>query len=153
MGEKSVCGIDLGTTNSVITMWRNGKVQVLLNKRNESTMPSCVAFLEDGSLIGSSALAQQHVNPLNTIIEAKRIIGRKLGQLQNVLNYLPFAVIADEFERPYFDLPNISAEKIYAEQISAMILKQLKEEAECYFEQEVRIICIFFNMEKIAKLF
>lgn len=140
MGESPVYGIDLGTTNSCIGIWRNDDVEILPNKCKERTTPSCVAFVDNGVLVGSSAIAQQCNNPSNTIFDAKRFVGEKFDRVSRTLKYLPFKVAKDDDGRPTYDiLVNGIMQKIYPEQIAAIVLQKLKEEAECYLSKEVKI--------------
>lgn len=88
MAVAPVFGIDLGTTNSCIAVWKDCGVEILPNKFGENTTPSCVAFTQEGILVGSAALAQQSTNPANTILEVKRIIGQKFNTIAKDMKYL-----------------------------------------------------------------
>ena len=72
-------GIDLGTTNSAIAVLREGKPLMVPNRHGETTTPSVVAYTADGVLVGQDALDQAAANPMNTIIGAKRFIGKQLS--------------------------------------------------------------------------
>lgn len=159
-----VCGIDLGTTNSCIGDWVDGSVKILKNSAGKTTTPSCVAFIGSEVLVGDLAFEQQTVNTSNTIFDAKRIIGKRYGIISNELDNLPFAVISDENDRMQYvismdkedegdgslDLTKspdeISAIKEeedvhlakYPEEISAIVLKKIKEDAEKCLKQEVK---------------
>lgn len=136
MTDKPVFGIDLGTTNSCIAMFKNGKITTLDNKYNKSTTPSVVAFTPDGSLVGELAISQQCLNPQNTIFEAKRIIGQKFDRIKR--QYLPFKITQDNKDRPCYNVQVHGApQQILPEQIAALILKDLKESAEFIIQQKV----------------
>lgn len=140
MAETPVFGIDLGTTNSCIAMWKDGQVKILSNRFHENTTPSCVSFGEDGIVIGHSALTKLISNPQNTIFDAKRIIGQRYEAIQNILNRFPFAVTPDEFGYPKFDVvAGGEPKRFHPEEISALVLKQLKDDAECEIQQEVNV--------------
>lgn len=138
MAEKLVFGIDLGTTNSCIAAWENEEVIIVPNKLGNNTTPSSVAFTQVGIAVGSVALAQQIGNPMNTIFEAKRIIGQNFDTIENDLKYLPFNVSKDERGRAKYNVKLEGESKLFsAEEISAIILCQLKENAQSRLEQEV----------------
>lgn len=149
MAETRVCGVDLGTTNSCVGIWMDGKVEILSNSLKENTTPSCVAFLNDSILVGNSALAQQNLNPENTIFDAKRTIGQKFGKVDNISKYLPFGIFEDSGGRPCYQVMVQDQTKIvWPEQISAIILKQLKADVESTHHQKVNfyeILTVIFN--------
>ena len=134
--ETYAVGIDLGTTYSCIAVWQDGKVTVNPNEHKQRTTPSVVAFTDTACLIGEAALQQSSANPLNTIFEAKRIIGRKLhdATVQEDMERYPFRVVASQQEdadsKPAF-LVTYKGEEVlfHPEQISAFILAQLKRDA------------------------
>lgn len=141
--DAPVYGIDLGTTNSCIAVWKDGGAKILANSFNLNTTPSCVSFADDGVVIGYSALGKLTSNPRNTIFEAKRLIGRKYEPIKKLLNCFPFAVESDEAGYPEFNVQVRNDAKRYSpEEISALVLKKLKEDAEIRTQQEVSInIC------------
>lgn len=136
VADTPVFGIDLGTTNSCIGAWRNGDVEILSNRFKENTTPSCVAFAKTGILVGNSALAQENINPSNTIFEAKRVIGQKFDQIQRISKYMPFVIAQDNEGLPFYKVKH----GFYPEQISAIVLKQLKEDARFCHQQEVKMV-------------
>lgn len=140
MASTPVFGIDLGTTNSAIARWINGSPEIVANSSHQNTTPSCVAFTEFGFTVGDKAIEQQNANPKNTIFEAKRIIGKTFETVQKEFRRWPFKFSKDENGRPKY---NVNLENqpqlFYPEEISAMVLKDLKENAEIRVQQEVSV--------------
>lgn len=134
--DKPTFGIDLGTTNSGITMFKGGKIIILDNRFKKSTTSSVVAFIPDGSLVGELAISQQLLNSQNTIFESKRIIGQKFDRIKQ--QYLPFEITQDNKGRPCYNVQVQGVpHQILPEQIAALILKDLKESAEFIIQQKV----------------
>ena len=150
--SKYTIGIDLGTTFSCVGVWRNGKVEIIPNLLGERTTPSIVSFLNDKILIGNQAKSQIIRNYENTIYEIKRLIGRKYTDktVEEDMKLWPFIIEKDENNNPQI-IVNYKGEKrkYYPKEISAMILKQLKEDAEKYLEEEIKDVVItvpaYFN--------
>lgn len=143
MAETPVLGIDLVTTNSCCALWLNGEVIIIPHKSNQNTMPSCVAFTEDGILVGQSAVDQQCNNPENTIFEAKRIIGLDHETVERNMKYLPFRMSKDDADRYKYHVQfEAQANQFFPEEISAIVLKQLKEDAESCIPHAVSSIYI-----------
>ncbi len=133
-----VVGIDLGTTNSVIAVMEGGKPVVIANAEGGRTTPSVVAFGKDGErLIGQLARRQAVLNPLNTFYAFKRFMGRKYTELNVDSKRVPYAIRRDEGDGEVkIKCPRL--EKEFApEEISAMILKKLVEEASRYLGEPV----------------
>ena len=108
-----VIGIDLGTTNSCMAFYENGKAKIIENKENQKTTPSIVAFDKDGKkLVGELAKRQQSMNPKRTISSIKR----EMGQNYHV---------------------EIDGKQLSPQLISSMILQKLKTDAEAYLQEEV----------------
>lgn len=137
--DEPVVGMDLGTTNSCTGIWQNGEVMILPNKWQENTTPSCVAFTENGIVVGKSALAQKTRNPANTIFETKRTIGQNYKDIEKVIKHMPFAMT--EETHPKYSVQVEGKPKLLSPaEISAIVLRQMKEDAENYLKKEVIII-------------
>ena len=120
--NKTVIGIDLGTTNTCAGIWRNGKPEIVPNELGERTTPSVVYFDFDKNkrLIGKAAKNKYE----NKIYDAKRLIGRNYDdkEIQEDMKYWPFKVINDNNNRPLFEMNYFSNIKtFYPEEISAII--------------------------------
>ena len=88
-------GIDLGTTYSCVGIWQHGQVEIISNSQGYRTTPSYVAFTENERLVGEAAKSQTAMNPVNTIFDAKRLIGRKFSDstVQSDMRLWPFKSI------------------------------------------------------------
>uniref|UniRef100_A0A674J9B5 Heat shock protein family A (Hsp70) member 9 n=1 Tax=Terrapene triunguis TaxID=2587831 RepID=A0A674J9B5_9SAUR len=127
-------GIDLGTTKSCVGLFREGKVEIIGNNQGIRTTPSCVAFTETGRLIGDEAKNQAALNSPNIIFSAKRLIGRTSEDpvVQADAEFWPFQIVKAE-GKPQVQVSYKGKEKVfYPEEISAMVLGNLKEMAEDY---------------------
>merc|ERR1712168_1622791 len=132
-------GIDLGTTYSCVGLFEHGKVEIIANDQGNRTTPSYVAFTESERLIGDAAKNQVAMNPVNTVFDAKRLIGRKFNEpvVQADIKLWPFKVI-NESSRPKIEVSFKNETKsFYAEEISSMVLTKMKEIAEAYMGKKV----------------
>ncbi len=129
-------GIDLGTTNSVIAVMEGGKPTVIVNAEGSRTTPSVVAFTKEGErLVGQIAKRQAVLNPENTIFSAKRFIGRKYNEVSEEIKIVPYKVTSGKDNAVRFEAMG----KQYApEEISAMVLRKLAEDASKYLGEKVK---------------
>ena len=127
-----ILGIDLGTTNSCMAVMEGGESTVLENSEGARTTPSIVAFAKNGErLVGQAAKRQAVTNPKNTIFSAKRLIGRKFTELTAADKRMPYAIVAAANGDAHIQVTVAGETKTYSPQeISAMILRHLKERAE-----------------------
>ncbi|KAL2888775.1 glucose-regulated protein [Ceratocystis lukuohia] len=135
----TVIGIDLGTTYSCVGVMQKGKVEILVNDQGHRITPSYVAFNDEERLVGDAAKNQAAANPLNTIFDIKRLIGRKYNDkdLQFDMKHFPFKVVNKD-SKPYVEVEYKGSTKTFSpEEVSAMILGKMKEVAESYLGQTV----------------
>jgi heat shock protein 1/8 len=135
----SAIGIDLGTCNSCVGIYQNNRVEIIANDLGERIMPSYVAFHNDERIIGNAAKTVASMNPLNTVYDAKRLIGRNFLdiEVQDDMKYWGFKVINKD-NKPYISVLYQGEEKVFApEQISSMILEKLKEVAEMFVGHKI----------------
>ena len=132
-----VVGIDLGTTNSVVAVMEGGKPVVIANAEGMRTTPSVVAFSKDGErLVGQMARRQTVLNPQNTFYGVKRFLGRKYGELSADSKRVPYTIRRSEAGDVRIKCPRL--EKEFApEEVSAMVLRKLADEANRYLGQPV----------------
>jgi molecular chaperone DnaK len=128
-------GIDLGTTNSVVAVMEGGKPTVIINSEGSRLTPSVVAFTKTGErLVGQIAKRQAVLNSENTIYSAKRFIGRRYSEVQSEIQNVPYKVSAGQNDAVRFDI----AGKQYApEEISALVLRKLADDAAKYLGEKV----------------
>ncbi len=132
-----VIGIDLGTTNSCVSIMEGKQPKVIENAEGQRTTPSVVAFLEkDEKLVGQPAKRQAVTNPDNTIFAAKRLIGRTFEDesVKKDIQKVPFKIIKSEKNDAWIEA---RGKKYSPSQISAFILQKMKETAEKYLGQPV----------------
>ena len=144
-------GIDLGTTYSCVSVYKNGKVEIIANDQGNRTTPSFVSFTSEERLIGDAAKNEFLANPSNTIYDAKRMIGRDFNdpKLQADMKHFSFKVV-DHNNKPKISVMYKDEEKQFTpEEISAMVLTKMKQIAETYLGEEVKSAVItvpaYFN--------
>lgn len=132
-----IVGIDLGTTNSVVAVMEGGKPVVIANSEGSRTTPSVVSFTKDGEkLVGQMARRQAVLNPDNTFYSVKRFIGRKHSELSQETKRVPYTVRRDEQGNIKIKSPRL--DKDFApEEISAMVIRKLVDEASRYLGEPV----------------
>jgi heat shock protein 1/8 len=136
-----VLGIDLGTTYSCGAVWKDGHAIVIPNDHGNRTTPSCVAFTENERLIGQSAKDQATYNPQNTIYDSKRLIGRRFDDVvvQEDLANWPFTITTNDKRQPSFNVVyKKKKHQFFPEEISAMILNQIKTNAESNLQTTIQ---------------
>ncbi len=134
-----ILGIDLGTTNSCMSIMEAGEPVVLENSEGARTTPSIVAFSKSGErLVGQAAKRQAATNPRNTIFSIKRFIGRKFAEVEGELNRVPYKVVAAPNGDCAVEVEVGGETKTYSPQeISAMILSKLKADAESKLGEKI----------------
>merc|ERR1712205_241511 len=139
----SAVGIDLGTTYSCVGIWQNDRVEIIANDQGNRTTPSYVAFTDTERLIGDAAKNQCAMNPINTIFDAKRLIGRKFTDpvVQSDMKHWPFKLISGDGDIPRIQVQYKGEEKTFsAEEISSMVLIKMKETAEAFVGKDSRML-------------
>src|SRR5271168_4721044 len=130
-----IIGIDLGTTNSVVSVMEGGQAVVIPNQEGGRTTPSVVAFTKTGErLVGTVAKRQSVTNPENTVYSIKRFMGRRFNEVSEEMKLVPYKVVAGENGDARVE---INGKRYSPPEISAMILTKLKEAAEAYLGEKV----------------
>ncbi|QDL38122.1 molecular chaperone DnaK [Rhodoferax sediminis] len=132
-----IIGIDLGTTNSCVSIIEGSTPKVIENSEGARTTPSIVAYQEDGEvLVGASAKRQAVTNPKNTLYAVKRLIGRKFTEkeVQKDINLMPYKIVAADNGDAWVE---VRGKQISAQQVSADILRKMKKTAEDYLGEPV----------------
>jgi molecular chaperone DnaK len=134
MAEK-VIGIDLGTTNSVVSVLEGGDPVVIPNAEGGRTTPSVVGFTKDGErLVGQIAKRQAVTNPKNTVFSIKRFMGRKMGEVREETSRVPYAVVPGPND---VSMVEVQGKRYSPPEISAMILQKMRQTAEDYLGHSV----------------
>ncbi|CAK4685861.1 unnamed protein product [Aphanomyces euteiches] len=140
-GDGASVGIDLGTTNSCVGVWKDGRVEIVANSEGHRMTPSCVAFTDSARLIGESAVNQAATNAANTVFGVKRLIGCEFNDraIQEDLQRFPFTVTRRHDGKPQIEITyKGEIKKFLPEEISAMVLMKMKEIAEAFIEAPVQ---------------
>ena len=142
MSHNYIIGIDLGTTYSCVGVWKNNKAEIIANSNTGNrTTPSIISIKQNEILIGNSAKNLMLRNYENTIYDAKRLIGRNFSdkEVQEDIKHWPFKVKDNGKNKPIISVLIDGKEKtFYPEEVSALILKELKKDAEEYLGREVK---------------
>lgn len=133
----TIIGIDLGTTNSCLSIIENGVPKVLENAEGQRTTPSIVAFTDNETLVGMSAKRQSVTNPANTIFAVKRLIGRRFEdeEVQKELLKAPYKIVKADNGDAWVEIKGV---KKSPQEISADILRKMKKTAEDYLGYAVK---------------
>ncbi len=147
MASNKIIGIDLGTTNSVVSVMEGGDPVVIPNAEGGRTTPSVVAFTKDGErLVGQVAKRQAVTNPKQTIFSIKRFMGRRMDEVKEEVSRVPYKV---ESGTNGLAVVEIAGKKYTPPEISAMILQKMKQTAEDYLgttvEKAVITVPAYFN--------
>lgn len=137
MAEKKkgkIIGIDLGTTNSCVAVMEGGQPKVIASAEGSRTTPSVVAFKGNERIVGIPAKRQAVTNPENTIVSAKRFIGRKSDEVASEVTLVPYKVVKNSNGDAVFE---VQGKQLSPEEISAQILIKMKETAEAYLGEKV----------------
>jgi len=132
-----IIGIDLGTTNSCVSILENGQAKAIENAEGGRTTPSIIAYANDGEiLVGQSAKRQAVTNPHNTLFAVKRLIGRRFDEdvVQKDIQMVPYKIVKADNADAWVE---VNGQKMAPPQISAEILKKMKKTAEDYLGEPV----------------
>ncbi len=130
-----IIGIDLGTTNSCVSVMEGNEPVVIPNAEGKRTTPSVIAFVEGGEIkVGDPAKRQAVTNPTKTISSIKRFMGNKFSESKNDVDRVPYKVVKGDNDTPRVDIDG----RLYtAQELSAMVLQKMKKTAEDYLGQTV----------------
>ncbi|HJU41818.1 MAG TPA: molecular chaperone DnaK [Vicinamibacterales bacterium] len=135
MSKGRVIGIDLGTTNSVVSVMENGQPAVIVNQEGARTTPSVVGFGKDGErLVGQVAKRQAVTNPENTVFSVKRFMGRKFSEVAEETRRVPYRVVQSSNGDARI---TVRGKEYSPPEISAIVLQKLKQAAEDYLGEKV----------------
>jgi molecular chaperone DnaK len=133
---EKIIGIDLGTTNSVVSIMEGGEVKVLANLEGNRLTPSIVAFTDKGeTLVGDPARRQAVTNPKNTIYSIKRFMGRRHNEVASEEKLVPYKIVGGAND--YVKVETGNGKQHTPPEISALVLRKLKEAAESYLGHKV----------------
>src|SRR5690349_2686040 len=136
MAEEKIIGIDLGTTNSAVAVMEGGEVKVIPNQDGNRITPSVVAFTDKGErLVGDPAKRQAALNPRRTVYSIKRFMGRRHKEVEQEEKLVPYKIVGGPNDLVKVD---IDGKQYTPPEVSAMILRKLKEAAEAYLGHTVR---------------
>ncbi len=133
--QEKIIGIDLGTTNSVVSVMEGGEVKVIANQEGNRLTPSVVGFTEKGDrLVGDPAKRQAVTNPQNTIYSIKRFMGRRHTEVESEEKIVPYKVVGGPQE---YVKVEVHGKTFTPPEVSAQVLRKLKEAAEAYLGHTV----------------
>ncbi|MBL8098567.1 MAG: Hsp70 family protein, partial [Anaerolineales bacterium] len=132
-----IIGIDLGTTNSVVSVMEGGTPTVITTAEGGRIAPSVVAFNKNGErMVGQTAKRQAVINPDNTIYSIKRFIGRHFDEIESERSMVPYQVVKGPSGDVRVKIP-VNGKEYSPQEISAMVLSKLKSDAEAYLGETV----------------
>ena len=141
-GEK-IIGIDLGTTNSVVSIMEGGEVKVIENQEGSRLTPSVVAYTDKGDiLVGDPAKRQAVMNPKKTIYSIKRFMGRRHSEVESEEKMVPYQIVGGTND---YVKVQIGDKQYTPPEISALVLRKLKEAAEAHLGEPVTDAVIRFH--------
>ena len=158
MSKAPMIGIDLGTCNSKIAVYQNGKVELIPSDIGENSLPSYIAFTGNKKLFGTSARNQMKNNPNNTLFNIKRLISLKFNQkeLNEQIKFFPFKVSQDNHtQKLQIELTN--NKKLFIEEILALELQKIRQIASNYTKKEIKCAvvgvpnCFFLEQRELIK--
>jgi len=129
-----IIGIDLGTTNSCVSVMQGGEPEIIVSSEGSRTTPSIIAYKNGERLVGVPAKRQAVTNPENTIFSAKRFIGRKYTEIKKTADKMPFKVVKGKKGEAEIML---DGKQHRPAEISAMLLQKLKADAEAFLGEDV----------------
>lgn len=133
--NEKVIGIDLGTTNSVVSVMEGGEAKVIANQEGNRITPSVIAFTKNGeTLVGEPAKRQAVTNPENTVYSVKRFMGRRHNEVSSEEKTVPYGVIGGDTD---YVKVRVAGKDYTPPEISALVLRKLKEAAENYLGHSV----------------
>ena len=132
-----IIGIDLGTTNSCVSIFENGGVRIIENAEGARTTPSIVAYTDNEVLVGAPAKRQSVTNPKNTIFAVKRLIGRRFEdkEVQKDISIVPYDIVKASNGDAWVQ---VNGKDLSPQEVSAQILKKMKETAESYLGETIK---------------
>ena len=154
LSKSYIIGIDLGTTFSVVGIYKNGDVEIIPNEADKKLTPSIVSYYKNSRVVGESAARLSTINPEHTIFAVKRLIGRRYSDqaVQDEIKRVPFHIVERE-DRPFIKISTDDDDILVSpEEISALVLSRLKHQAEIYLNQSIieAVITVpaYFNEEQ-----
>jgi heat shock protein 1/8 len=145
-------GLDLGTCQSCVAIYQNERVEIIANEQGNRTTPSVVSFSETERLVGDGAKNQAAMNPTNTLYDVKRLMGKRFNDadVQEAIKHLSYKVVDDGGNRPQIVVTYQGEEKkFYPEEVSAMVIGKMRDQAEAFLGQKVTDMVItvpaYFN--------
>lgn len=134
--KKYIIGIDLGTTNSCVSVMEGKNPKVISSQEGDTTVPSIISYKDGETLVGVAAKRQAVTNPKNTLYSTKRFIGRSFEESKEDIEMVPYEVI-NEGGSPIFSVDN---KKIRPQQAAATVLEKMKETAEAFIGKDGEVV-------------